>query len=299
MSMQRIRSKIIASQKTEKMTRAMAVVSTSKYNKMLSLYHQYQDYGQELQAMAERFFAHCPPLDRWDLGQTLYLDLGPRKLDQDDSDAKDLYIIFSADKGLVGSYNNQLLSFLDRRIQHPSQGRFVALGKVALRYCRSHSFDLAASWQDVPDTPNHVLVGQLMDALSNELKQSNIQSVHLIYQDWQGTFKIQPTCKSLLPLGQGKKDPGQAHRPYLFEPDRLSLYQQFSRMYVEAAVWEGLLKSKLAEHASRMQSMQEASQNAETRVKDLQLDYHHRRQLNITNEMIEVSSASQTLEEEF
>ncbi len=304
MSIQEIKRKISSIKKTSKITNAMALVSTSKYNKMIMDQKKYRVYAQELENMVQRLFSYGKYLD---LEEKVYqaeegeLSFLPYVLKKDDIWNKNpgkAYLVISSDKGLAGSYNSQILSRFERELAADQKAYALAIGQPVVKYCQSHDIEVVKDWFDIDDEPDHRLINEIVSYILALFQEGKINAIDLIFNDLVNPLQTQVICDTILPIGREDYDPEVLRPDYIFEPDVFGVIDQLIEMYIESALWDAILRAKTAEHASRMQAMQQATDNADKLIEDLQSDYHQARQLSITNEMIEVISGSNAQIEE-
>ena len=81
----------------------------------------------------------------------------------------------------------------------------------------------------------------------------------------------------------------------IFEPDRQTLVNTLSRMYVDNSLMKALLEAKVSEHFARMTAMTNATDNAEELMKELRLSLNRTRQAKITTEISEVVGGANAL----
>ena len=84
-------------------------------------------------------------------------------------------------------------------------------------------------------------------------------------------------------------------RPTIIEPDIPSVLSMMSRMFMSQNIYRLILEAKASEHSARTIAMKGATDNADALSKELSLEYNKLRQSAITNEIIEISAATQGL----
>jgi F-type H+-transporting ATPase subunit gamma len=82
---------------------------------------------------------------------------------------------------------------------------------------------------------------------------------------------------------------------YVFEPNPRAILEELLPYYVENTLYQSLLEAKASEHSARMVAMKNASENAGELMDELQLMFNKTRQESITNELLDITTASLTL----
>jgi len=212
-----------------------------------------------------------------------------------------LLIVVTADKGLCGSFNTNIIKEASRFIAD-SAAREVALGLVGRKgrdYFRRHGFDVryedVGLFQNIRYTHAQAIARAAIDAFLG----GTVSSVYLVYNEFKSVMQRRVVVERLLPIPRGdvlvepaQKAPGV---DYLFEPPPADIFRDLLPRHVEVQVYRALLESAAAEHAARMTAMDSATKNAAEMIDQLTLYMNKVRQAAITREIIEVVSGAQAL----
>ena len=102
-----------------------------------------------------------------------------------------------------------------------------------------------------------------------------------------------PSLPQLLPLKKTDDDKVASHHwDYLYEPDPESILDVVLDRYIQQMVYQAVLENLASEQSARMVAMKAATDNAETLVSDLQLEYNKARQSSITMELNDIVSGA-------
>ena len=106
-------------------------------------------------------------------------------------------------------------------------------------------------------------------------------------------MQVDTKFEQLLPLSAEHLFPHdrevkRSQAEYIVEPNWQNVLDRLLPLYVESQIYGAIIDAKSAEYSSRMQAMQQATDNANDLIDDLQQEYHHERQKRITNEIIEI-----------
>jgi F-type H+-transporting ATPase subunit gamma len=212
-----------------------------------------------------------------------------------------LVLVLSADKGLCGSFNTNIVKAASQFIVANSDKRIV-LGLIGRK---GRDFFLRRGYEPAIDRVNVFQHLKFEDAreianMASELyADAKIDAVYIVYNEFKSVMQQRLVSERLLPVPTDEFDEaevGQGARvDYVYEPDADTLFAQMLPGYVRTQVWRALLESAAAENAARMTAMDAATKNATDMIDALTLYMNKVRQAGITREIIEVVSGAQAL----
>lgn len=293
-----IRRRIKSVKNTSQITKAMQLVAAAKMKKA-------QD-----QAVAGRDYA-----DR--LNQVLVnlkdnISEDDHKLLQTPKGKKELMLVISTDKGLCGGLNTNLLKKV--RLEMGDDCDVVTVGrKLRLSLAKSGS-KIVSDWEVGDPTP-FAEAKSIGAYLTDQFLSGDYASVKVAFTNFESTLTQTPWISQLLPVesstlaekrayeGVGKdgavaettKDDGML-RDYIFEPGPDGVLDALLPLYINYQVYQMLLEARASEHSARMVAMKSATDNAESMIKDLTLEYNKVRQAAITSELLEITTAMKAME---
>jgi F-type H+-transporting ATPase subunit gamma len=295
-----IRRRVRAVKSTQQITKAMKMVSSSKLRRAQERILRSRPYAQEMlrvfNNLASRVEASKHPL-----------------LNDDPESGRTLLIVITADRGLCGSFNTNIVkSALQFTIEHPKtdEGAEVALALVGRKgrdFFMRRGFDIKYEEVGLFQNPKWSHAQAIAKTAIDEFLAPDISSVYLVYNEFRSVISQRVVIEKLLPIPrfspedtgdpatakQGQDASATAAVDYLFEPDPEQLLSTLLPLHVAVQVARALLESSAAEHAARMQSMDSATRNAKEMVDRLTLYMNKVRQAAITREIIEVVSGAQ------
>jgi F-type H+-transporting ATPase subunit gamma len=303
-----IRRRVRAVKSTQQITKAMKMVSSSKLRRAQERILKSRPYAREMlrvfNNLATRTENATHPL-----------------LNDDPLAARTLLIVISADRGLCGSFNTNIVkSTLQFSLEHPKgpNNADVALALVGRKgrdFFMRRGFDVKYEEVGLFQNVKWSHAQAIAQTAINEFLGPDISSVYLIYNEFKSVIQQRVVIEKLLPIprlneaeaannaaASAKAAAGHGHAAeasastavdYLFEPDPKQLLDTLLPLHVAVQVQRALLESSAAEHAARMQSMDSATRNAKDMVDRLTLYMNKVRQAAITREIIEVVSGAQ------
>jgi F-type H+-transporting ATPase subunit gamma len=280
-----IRRRVRATKSTQQITKAMKMVSSSKLRRAQERILRSRPYAQEMlrvfNSLASRVDAAEHPL-----------------LMDDPQAGRTLLVVISADRGLCGSFNTNVIKSTAQFVaEHPAQpGRDVALALVGRKgrdFFQRRGFDV--KYEEVGLFQN-VQWGHAQAIANTCIKEylgPDVSSVYLVYNEFRSVISQRVVIERLLPIPKLEIAPAVGGVDHLFEPSPKQLLDTLLPFHVAVQVARALLESSAAEHAARMTAMDAATRNAKEMVDRLTLYMNKVRQAAITREIIEIVAGAQ------
>lgn len=278
-----ILTRIRSVQNTQKITKAMQMVSTSKMRKTQERMRQARPYADKIRLvmshLAQTHSNHNVPLLR------------------SNNDSKRVgFIVITTDKGLCGGLNANILKAFFSKVQECNQqgleAEVVCLGSKGLAACNRVGLNVIASAVGLGDTPRvATLLGPLTE-IFQRYAEGKLDAIYLVYAGFINTMRQEPRLETLLPIGQNVLDHVSESKEYsweyVYEPSPQQVLEFLVRRYLESVVYQALSENMAAEQAARMVAMKAATDNASNAIKELRLVYNKSRQAAITTELSEI-----------
>ena len=277
-----ILTKIRSVQNTQKITKAMQMVSTSKMRKTQERMRLARPYANKVRLVMNH------------LAQT-QSDHGIPLLDEHKTIERAGFILITTDKGLCGGLNaNVLKKFLSQVQEYQDKGigvDIVCLGSKGLSACQHIGLNVIASVTNLGDTPTmEVILGALTE-IFQRYERRDLNIIHLVGSHFVNTMRQEPRSEVLLPIGEdvlSERDNSKYSWDYVYEPSPIAVLEYLVKRYLESVVYEALSENMAAEQAARMVAMKAATDNAGNAIKELRLVYNKSRQAAITTELSEI-----------
>ena len=205
-------------------------------------------------------------------------------------------IVIAADKGLCGALNTNLFRLAVDF--DPKTTIFIAAGKKAAQFLTRTHRQLAAEFT-YADTPQFSEARAISKFARDLFLNREVDQVQILATRFENTLTQNPVCLEFLPVGEikGLRIPGVRTEgelagdlgETLFEPSAEAVLQYLLSHYLDIYVYQVMLNAKASELSARMVSMKNATDNAESLIRDLSLEYNKIRQGNITKELLEIA----------
>lgn len=283
-----IRTKIASIKSTQKITSAMEKVAVSKMRKAQQLMAAGRPY-------AERIYQVITRLANANAAEYRHPFMTERPVKRVG------YIIVSTDRGLCGGLNTNLFKEVVKGIQQlHGEGVEVELcivGSKGISFFNHFGAKIVAAITNISEQASiKELVGGVKVML-DAFDEGRLDRVYLAGNEFVNTMTQKPRVMQLLPLPTetAPKDDAVAHQKivdsnwdYIYEPNAQELLDTLLKRYIESIVYQAVVENGAAEQAARMIAMQNATNNAEDLIGELQLIYNKARQAAITQEISEI-----------
>ena len=280
-----LRRRIRAVKSTQQITKAMKMIAASRLRKSQDRIMNARPYANETRRLL------C------DLASRTDPSAHPLLAQRDEKSA--LVFVITADKGLCGSFNTNIIKASGHFILSAPE-RQIALGLVGRKgrdFFRRRGYDVRYERIAIFQRLNFDHAQEIADEASRQFATQQTDAVYLIYNEFKSVMQQRVVVEQVLPIPHeslNEVDPA-ARADYVYEPNAAELFDQMLPGYVRVEVWRALLESAAAENAARMTAMESASSNAQDMIEDLTLYMNKVRQAAITREIIEVVSGAQAL----
>ena len=274
---------------TKKITKAMKLVASVKYQRWKKMYEDNTAYST---AMKDTMSRTVSGID--------FSDSKKPEIMVSYETGKTLYVIVSSSLGLCGAYNYNLFKAIDPILKENDEIMFIGQ-KAATHYANS-SYKTYDDFQGLLDRFSYSAVRRLRHLLVRIYKTGKYSKITLVYTQYKNSLTFLPTFHTLLPLvpeeeGIDTKKEDSLETP-LFEPSLENVLNQILPHYLDASIYQKLMESEISELASRRNAMETATDSADKIQAQLQLEYNKARQNAITQEITEVVAGANASKEE-
>lgn len=276
-----IRKHIQSVKNTQQITRAMKMISAAKLYRSQKRLLAAKPYWEQL----ARLLSRVRSLQDAETGSPLFARREEKRR---------LVVVMTGNRGLAGGFNNGLVRLaLQQRGQSVS---FIAMGARGCSALASAGCPLerTLSFGDEVEGAEAEAAGALLAEL---YASESFDRVDIVYQNYISSGRQQPTLRTILPIPPADEESagGTDEDEYLIEGDRGELLQALAERYVRGCIFQTMLETKTGEHIARMMAMSSATDNAEEKIRRLQIDYNRSRQAAITKELAEISGCVDAL----
>ncbi len=274
-----IRAKIVSVKNTQKITRAMQMVATSKMRRAQERMRAARPYAEKMRAVIGNLTEANPDY------RSPFLQPRPH--------VKSVgLIVLSTDRGLAGALNanvfKQTLTLMREWQAQNVTVKLCLVGAKGMMFFRRLDTPILANVSHLGDRP-HVkdLIGTVKVML-DAYRDGDIDRLFLINAEFVNTMTQRPTVRQLLPAEAPDSGARREHVDYIYEPEAAQILDALLIRYVESQVYRASVENVASEMAARMVAMKAATDNAGKLVDEMQLIYNKARQAAITKELAEI-----------
>lgn len=275
-----IRRRIRSVKSTQQITKAMKMVSAAKLRRAQEAMFAARPYARKMMEVLNGVASRATP------------DAHP--LLQERGFEKVLLVVITADKGLCGAFNANIIRTATRFLADRKDGdvELSLVGRKSRDFFRRRAVKVRSERVGVFQPLRYQAARELAEELIQAFTSGAADQVFLVYNEFKSVIQQRLVIDRLLPIERHAVRPQEPGLDYLYEPEPAAIFATLLPKHVEVQVWKALLESQAAEHGARMTSMDAATNNASEMIDRLTLYMNKVRQAAITKEIIEVVSGS-------
>lgn len=286
-----LRRRIKSVQNTKKITKAMELIAASRIVKAQQRVAAARPYSEQITEVIQSLAAGGA-------------DLSHPLLHKADQVSKVAYVAITADRGLAGAYNSNVIRATERDLKaEQAKGRdysLILLGRKAESYFRFRGYDIAASFTGMSEQPAYEDARRVAEAIADPFLEGDVQLVKLVYTQFLSASSQKVVVRQFMPLdaealAEAAEGSDGAQAVYEFEPEPGQILSRLLPRYVEARLFAAMLESAASEHAARQRAMKSATENAEELIVKLSRIMNRARQDSITTEIMEIVGGAEAL----
>ncbi len=284
-SMADIKHSIRSISETEQITRAMHLISTSKMKKAINKYESNHVHFERVQGVLKDILTHTKEIEHPYVGESK----GKRAA----------YIVISADKGMCGGYNHNVLNLALKRMEDVPERYILTVGQIARAFFERRGYMIDVEFMHISQNPTlynaRNITGDILELFDKDI----MDEVYVVYTKFISVMKQEARVLKLLPLHIGDLIDVSAESQYnaelFYHPTPKQVFDVLVPQYIIGLVYGCLVQSYASEQCARMTAMESATNNAEDMIERLSMEYNRARQFAITNEISEIIGALDAL----
>ncbi|MFZ5827439.1 MAG: ATP synthase F1 subunit gamma [Bacillota bacterium] len=210
-----------------------------------------------------------------------------------------LYVVFTADRGLAGSFNVNIIRKASLTMKaDPRPLKMIAVGRKGRDFFKKRGVDPIMEFTGLGEEPGFSLARDMVNKLVSLYLNGEVDEVRLIYTEFVNAVTQRPVEVQLLPVvpPAGEEEEGGPAMEYIYEPSADEVLNTLVPRFAETLFYQALLESKASEHGARMTAMGNATDNAKEMIAKLTLMYNRARQAGITREISEIVGGANALQ---
>ena len=291
-SLKDMRNRIAATKATQKITKAMQMVAASKLRRAQQAVEVARPYAERIETVLGNIATSVAGSDG-----------APKLLGGTGQDKTHLLIVCTAERGLCGAFNSQIV-----RLSREHINRLLADGKEVKIQCvgRKGADQLRRNYERLM-LPTIEMRGvrtlafengkSVAEAVVERFEKGEFDVATLFYSKFKSVISQIPTAQQIIPAATAPAEGGKpaADINYEYEPEEEDILTELLPRYLATQIYRALLENAASEQGARMSAMDNATRNAGEMIRKQTLTYNRTRQAMITKELIEIISGAEAL----
>jgi F-type H+-transporting ATPase subunit gamma len=276
-----IRRRIRSVKSTQQLTKAMKMVAAAKLRRAQERMMSARPYAAALRKVLSSLSSR--------------VDFAKHPLLQErEQENKVLLVVVTADRGLCGAFNTNVLrvaqnAIADKRWQ---EVHLLPIGRKAFDFFKRRPQPIRRQATHVYQALSIETARDIANTLIEDFVTGEFDAVYVLYNEFKSIIAQRVTLERLLPLDRSFTEPAEPAIEYLYEPSAEAILSDLLPKHIEFQLFRVLLESAAAEQGARMTAMEAATKNAGELIDHLTLTYNRIRQAAITKEIIEIVSGA-------
>ncbi|MEG0274002.1 ATP synthase F1 subunit gamma [Amedibacillus sp. YH-ame10] len=273
-----IKARIRSVESTQKITKAMQLVASSKLKKQKQYMEENREYAYYLKETVQEILSTIENNDHPFLTQR---------------EGKTCTIVFTSDMGLCGGYNANVY----RMLEESHDDDIVMIGGRGNGWIRNKDFKVVQSLVEMEDDCYQEL-SALADSVLENYRNGEIASIQILYTRFVNPVTFTPEIVKLLPVQKEERVSEKTGAKAIteFEPAGDKILNTLIPLYLRSLLYSYFLETKTSEQASRRMAMESATDNADELKETLELEFNQARQAAITQEITEIVGGVNAME---
>jgi len=286
-NMHDIKTRIKSIKETKQITNAMRLISASKLKKARRQLDATLPYFTKVKSTIADILIHSSNVD------SIFFDLRHEK-----EGKKKGYLIITGDRGLAGSYNHNLMNFIEEVLEGDRSSVLFVAGQIGRIYLLEKGYNVDINFDYHVQDPSIFMAREIAEMLVKYFKDGILDEVNLIYTMMNSSIQFDPQIIKLLPL-----DPQDLLKDtetgltqsgiddlLIYEPSTDAVLEVLIGKYIKGFIYGAFVESFTSEQTARLTAMDNATTNADKMLHQLSLQYNSARQTAITQEITEIVS---------
>ena len=286
-----IKSRMKSIQDTMKITNAMYMISSTKLRKARTSLEETEPYFFTLQSMIDRIIRHLPDIENEFFNHRTY---------KAPEDRVQGIIVVTADKGLAGAYNHNVLKLAQQELENNNTYKLYVVGEVGRQFFKAKEIPVDEHFLYTAQNPSLHRARVISETVMEDFRSGEIDDVIIIYTSMKNSVVTETERKLLLPLKREDFAVANAEalkagiyqEDILFNPSPDAVLENIVPDTVMGYIYGALVESYCSEQNARMMAMDAANKSASEMIHRLSIEYNRVRQAMITQEITEVISGA-------
>ncbi len=281
-TLREIKRRIGSIKSTQQITKAMKMVAAAKMRRAQENIFATRPYAFKIREMMQDLMAQSNAFDD--------------PLMQERPVERIYLVVVSADRGLCGAFNSNIIRRAVREIQEHREVEtwIVPIGRKAFDYFSKRDYHVEKSFVDLFNKLQYQHAREIAAYLIEEFLQGKADKIKIVYNEFKSVVQQNMRVETYLPIPREASEITEV-ADYIFEPRHEEILRKLLPKFLNIEMWRVLLESYAAEQGARMTAMENATENAKELIYQLTLQYNKARQAAITKEISEIVGGAEAL----
>ncbi|KIJ88410.1 ATP synthase F1 subunit gamma [Rickettsia asembonensis] len=286
-NLKQLRTRIKSVKSTQKITKAMQLVSASKMAKIKSQIANSNFYIEAISKMMSDILS----IDMYELSieEQKFFNTIPNKAN--------LLIVMTSQRGLCGTFNYSIIKQVKNDIKElenkGEQIKLIIIGKKGYEALKRQYANYIDSYFELPKIHDENLMLQVKQKIMSLVANLEVSNCVIYFNKFKNAMTQIMTRQQVLPIEKYHDDSKIENDHYEYEGE--NLISNLINLYVNSQINYALLQSRASEEGARMTAMENATNNANDLISKLVLKLNRSRQAIITTELIEIIAGSEAV----
>jgi F-type H+-transporting ATPase subunit gamma len=307
-NLKQIRKRIASVKSTQKITRAMKLVSGARLNKAQQRILALRPYAIKVQQVLAETTQEPEPAETSGEPSVAATDADEQPLLVRRPRKNLLLLVLTSDRGLCGAFNTNIGKAALRAWREGEAAgqkvQMAVIGRKGRDFLRRREAPVVQVFSNIWDRVGLEATREVAHALLKPFLAGEVDAIQLVYNEFKSAMSQRVVVEGLLPVPRtlsslSEEEAEAAHlgpaRDFIFEPNRTRLLARLVPMYLEVTLLRALYESQASELGARMTAMDAATKNAKEMIDKLTLLYNRARQAAITTELMEIIGGANAL----
>jgi F-type H+-transporting ATPase subunit gamma len=283
-TLKEIKNRITAVKSTQKITKAMKMISATKLKKAQDRIIATRPYAYKM----SKLLSHLVSASENNVTSLMM----EREVE------KRLLVLVSGDRGMCGSFNSNLIKYSVNYLDEiGADSPIITIGKKGYDYFAKRKYNVIKNYTQIFSNLDLSISNEIENFIVTGYLNKEFDLVEIIYNEFKSAVKQNVVKEQFLPLAKPKEKEEIELTDYIYEPSSKNILEELIPKHLRVQFWKILLESNTAELGARMTAMELATKNADDLIKYLNLLYNKARQESITTELLEIVSGAEALKE--
>lgn len=277
-----IQTRMHSIQDTMKITNAMYMISSSKLKRAKRALEESSDHFYAIQSSIARILRHVPDIENIYFGTDTPVE-----------NKRVGYIVVTADKGLAGAYNLNVIKLVEKELEANPKGELFVVGQIGRSYFEKKGYNIHRHFQYTAQNPSIHRARVISEEVLVRYANKELDEVYIVYTKSTNGVDSEAEMFKLLPLSKADFSTNTGLEMMVSDTTRYvpspgAVMNAIVPNYITGYIYGALVESYACEQNDRMMAMDAATGNATDMLKQLSIEYNRVRQAAITQEITEV-----------